>query len=173
MDVNGKESGGQSGIGKENVSHRVNTEKDRLRARSVHRRPGGGQEGRGDRAAQPLEASECPAGPARRDRPEEHHHDRPYGRRQDGDRPEAREAGQLAVSQDRGLEVHRSGLRGARCGLHDPRSHGDRRGHGEAGGDGERPGKGEGDGRGPRPRPAAAREARRDPQPRGGGGRGG
>ena len=66
------------------------------------------------------------AGTGRRNHSQEHHHDRPDRRGQNRDRPPPGQAGQFAVPESRGLEVHRSRLRGPRCRVHDPRSGRDR-----------------------------------------------
>ena len=58
---------------------------------------------------------------ARRDRAEEHHHDRADRRGEDRDRPAAGPAGRSAVHQGRGVEVHRGRLRRPRRGVDDPR----------------------------------------------------
>ena len=55
-----------------------------------------------------------------RDRPQEYHHDRPDRRGQDRDRPPTGQAHRLAVPQDRGLQVHRGGLRRPGRGIHGP-----------------------------------------------------
>ncbi len=90
-----------------------------------------------DRAAQPLAAPAGARGAARRDRAQEHHHDRADRRRKDRDLAPARQARAGAVHQGRGLEVHRGRLRRARRRVDHPRPRraGDR--HGEGGGEGE------------------------------------
>ena len=110
-----------------------------------------GQTRRGDCAQEPLAAPECLEGAGGGDLPEEHHHDRAHRRGQDGDRPQAREAGQLAVHQGRGVEVHRGGLCGAGRRVDGPRSGGTRDRHGQIGGAEPRPDKGRGAGGRPAP----------------------
>ena len=60
-------------------------------------------------------------GSARRDRAEEHHHDRTDRRREDRDLAPPRQARAGAVPQGRGLEVHRGRLRRPRRRVDDPR----------------------------------------------------
>ena len=68
--------------------------RDRLRARPLHRRPGGRQARRRHRAAQPLAPPAARRGAARGGGAEEHPDDRPHRLRQDRDRPPAGQAGQ-------------------------------------------------------------------------------
>ena len=95
--------------------------RDRLRARPLHRRPARRQARGRDRAAQPLAAPAGAGGPARRDRAQEHHHDRPDRRREDRDLAPPREARAGAVPQGRGVEVHRGRLRRPRRRVDRPR----------------------------------------------------
>ena len=62
--------------------------------------------------------------------PQEHPDDRPDRGRQNGTGAALGQAGQFAVSQGGGQQVHRSRLCGARRGIHDPRSGGDRHRYG-------------------------------------------
>ena len=87
--------------------------RDRLRARPLHRRPARRQARGRDRAAQPLAPAAGARRAARRDRAQEHHHDRPDRRREDRDRAPPGQAGAGALHQGRGLEVHRGRLRRA------------------------------------------------------------
>ena len=105
----------------------AHSERNRARARQVHRRPARRETRRGHRAAQPLAAAAAPARAARRDRAEEHHHDRPDRRRQNRDRTPPGAPHPLAVPQDRGVEVHRGRLRRPRRRVDRSRPHRDRR----------------------------------------------
>ena len=58
-----------------------------------------------------LSAAPRSARPGRRDHAEEHPDDRPDGGREDGDLPPAGQAGVLAVSENRGQQVHRGRVR--------------------------------------------------------------
>ena len=69
----------------------------------------------------------------RRGDAQEHPHDRPHRRRQDRARAAPGEAGQFAVPEGGGQQVHRSGLRGPRRGIDDPRPGGYRDRHGARG----------------------------------------
>ena len=95
--------------------------RDRLRARPLHRRAAQRQARGRDRAAQPLAPPAGARGAARRDRAEEHHHDRPDRRREDRDLAPPRQARAGAVPQGRGLEVHRGRLRRPRRRVDHPR----------------------------------------------------
>ena len=103
---------------------------DRRGARPLHRRPARRQARGRDRAAQPLAPPAGRGRAARRDRAEEHHHDRPDRRREDRDRAPPRQARARAVRQGRGVQVHRGRLRRPRRRLDRPRP---RRGRGQAG----------------------------------------
>ena len=69
------------------------------------------------------------AAAARRDRPQEHHHDRPHRRGEDRDRPPPGQAGRRPLRQGGGLQVHRGRLRGPRRRVHGARPGRDRRLH--------------------------------------------
>ena len=98
--------------------------RDRLRTRPLHHRPEGRQARRGDRAAQPLAATAVRRRPARGGAAEEHPDDRPDGRGQDRNLAPPRQAGERAVHQGRGDEIHRGRLCRPRCRADRPRSRG-------------------------------------------------
>src|SRR3989442_4062788 len=84
-------------------------QEDRCRAGSLHRRPGGGEEGRRHRGAQPLAARAGARKDPGRDHAAQHHHDRADGRGKNRDRAPAGAARGSAVPQGRGVVVHRGG----------------------------------------------------------------
>ena len=102
---------------------------NRFRARQAHRRAGGSQARRRDRAAQPLAAPAGGGAAAPGNHAEEHPDDRADGRRQDRDRAPPRAPRRRAVHQGRGDEVHRGRLRRPRRRHDHPRPCG---GRGEA-----------------------------------------
>src|ERR1035438_1866142 len=104
----------------------------RNRARAGQARGGAGrrQARGGHRAAQPHSPPETAARDGRRGDAQEHPHDRSHRRRQDRDRAASGAAGQFAVPEGGGQQVHRSRLRGPRRGIHDPRPGGYRHRHG-------------------------------------------
>ena len=72
---------------------------------------------------------QVPPPAARRDRPQEHHDDRPHRRGQDRDRPPPGQAGRRPLRQGGGLQVHRGRLRRPRRRLDGARPGRDRRLH--------------------------------------------
>ena len=106
--------------------------RDRLRTRSLHRRPGQGQARRRHRAAQPLAPAAPRLADARGGDAEEHPDDRPDRLRQDRDRAPPRQARGRAVPQGRGDQVHRGRLCRARRRADRARSRRDRHCAGQA-----------------------------------------
>ncbi len=97
--------------------------RNRLRARPLHRRPGRGQARRRHRAQEPLAAPADRGAAQRGGSAEEHSHDRPDRRRQDGDLAAARARSPGApFLESRGDQVHRGRLRRPRRRQHYPRS---------------------------------------------------
>src|SRR5438128_1122477 len=88
------------------------------------------KEWRSDRVAQSLAASARARKHPRRDLAEQHHPHRTHRRRKNGDRPQAGQAGGRAIRESGGLEVHGSGVRGARRRGNGARPGGQRHRHG-------------------------------------------
>ena len=127
----------------------------------AHRRPAGRQARRGHRAAQPLAPHAGRRAAAPRDHAQEHPDDRPHRLRQDRDRAPPGAAGQCAVREGGGHQVHRGGLRRPRGGFHHQGPGRSGREDDARGGKGARARPRRGCRRGARARCAAAATARR------------
>ena len=115
------------------AARRADSARNRPRTGQVRHRPGRRQARRRHRPAQPHPPPETRPRNGRRGDAQEHPHDRPHRRRQDRAGAAPGQAGQFAVPESGGQQVHRSRLRRPRRGIHDPRPGGYRHRHGARG----------------------------------------
>ena len=109
---------------------RASPSADRGGVGSVYRRTGGREKGSRHRDPQSLEACEGARGDSRRDSSEQHHHDRPDRGRKNRDCASVGAAVGGSLRKGRGVQVYRSRVCGARCGIHGSRPCGCGRQHG-------------------------------------------